>query len=475
MSKEVDGRIRWVGYLAGVLSIASMVGCPEAPLPDGSENPPKDHAEIFKPDGSTYSGTASCLECHAEQGEAVKSSLHWTWKGPANIIGHEGHVHGKADLINNFCIAVASNEARCTECHAGYGWKDGTFDFADATKIDCLVCHDTSGLYAKDPQNAGMPKAGIDLQTVASSVGSPTRRNCGACHFYAGGGDNVKHGDLASTLVSPTRDQDVHMGGLDMSCQACHTTSGHKIAGAYLHSVESEGTVDCTDCHTPEGLHTNPDIDLHLDTIACQTCHIPYIARSLPTIVEWYWKEAGQDLNPAPVDEFGKPYDKKKGRQVWARNVMPTYLWYNRKTHRYMLDSGDTTTVQPVVIARPDGSISDANAKIYPFKAMVGNQPGDAVYKSLLTPHLFGSAAGPNAYWKAFNWELALAEGTAAAGQSYSGQYEWVNTVMYLGVNHEIAPKEQALGCKDCHASISGRMDFKALGYAGNPWVFGER
>ncbi len=459
--------VRLVFVLAGA---ALLAGCPAAQQDHQQDTEAPDHATIFTAD-KPYNGTSSCLECHDEHAQEFMQTYHWNWQGPSNIVGHEDHIHGKTDLINNFCIAIASNEGRCSECHAGYGWKDGTFDFTDATKIDCLVCHDNSGQYGKEQTNAGMPKPTADLQAAARSVGSPTRANCGACHFYAGGGDNVKHGDLASTLVAPTRAQDVHMGG-GFTCQQCHKTADHRIAGAYLHSVETEGHTACTDCHNPAGLHEDEIIDSHLDRIACQTCHIPTFSRSMPTVTEWYWKEAGQNINPIPTDEYGKQtYDKKKGRFVWSKDVVPTYMWYNGKTRRYMLDSNDSTAAQPVTIAAPDGSIADAGAKIYPFKKMVGNQPGDAVNKVLLVPHLFGTAAGPNPYWGKFNWSAALAEGTAAAGQAYSGSYEWVDTVMYLTINHEIAPKEQALTCFDCHISVHRRMDFKALGYSGNPWV----
>jgi hypothetical protein len=48
-------------------------------------------------------------------------------------------------------MSIISNEARCTSCHAGYGWKDATFDFTDMTKIDCLVCHDTTGTLQESP------------------------------------------------------------------------------------------------------------------------------------------------------------------------------------------------------------------------------------------------------------------------------------------------------------------------------------
>lgn len=454
-------------------ALLMAAGCPST-LPIDDETP-MDHSTVFTA-AKAFTGTESCLECHADVGQEFLETAHWKWEGDANIVGHEGHTHGKYDLINNFCIAVPSNEARCTECHSGYGWKDANFDFTDATQVDCLSCHDNSGTYKKDPMNAGQPLAGLDMQTIAQSVGSPTRANCGSCHFYAGGGDNVKHGDLASTLVNPTPEQDVHMGGQNMSCQKCHTSTDHRIAGVYLHSVASEGRIDCIDCHDTQGLHSTSAIDLHLGAVACQTCHIPTFSRAKPTQVEWYWGDAGQDISPIPTDQYGKPtYDKKKGSFVWEQNVRPTYLWYNGKTRRYMLDSNDSTATQPVVLAAPDGDKDDPAAKIFPFKKMIGNQPGDAVNKTLIVPHLFGTIAGPNPYWKTYNWGPALEEGAAAYGQAYSGSYEFVDTVMYLTVNHEVAPKEDALSCSDCHNSATGIMDFQALGYQGNPWIYSGR
>ena len=95
----------------------------------------------------------------------------------------------------------------------------------------------------------------------------------------------------------------------------------------------------------------------------------------------------------------------------------------------------------------------------------------------MLVPHLFGGKGGPNAYWSKFDWDLALQDGAAYTGQTYSGAYEFVDTVMYLTVNHEIAPKEQALGresnCGDCH--ISDTIDWTELGYTDDPIMGGTR
>lgn len=88
----------------------------------------------------------------------------------------------------------------------------------------------------------------------------------------------------------------------------------------------------------------------------------------------------------------------------------------------------------------------------------------------LAVPHLFGTQAGPNPYWAAWDWDLALAEGMAAAGLEFSGNWGFVETSMHLEIHHEIAPKEQARACNDCH---NGGIDFTALGYSGDPQVVG--
>ena len=58
------------------------------------------------------------------------------------------------------------------ELHEASGEKlpDDTFDFDDPNNIDCLVCHDQTGTYAKAKPAAGMPEGSVDLQAVARSI-----------------------------------------------------------------------------------------------------------------------------------------------------------------------------------------------------------------------------------------------------------------------------------------------------------------
>ena len=133
-----------------------------------------------------YEGTESCLMCHQETAENMLGMGHFRWQGKVeNIVGQKGQDFGKNQLLNNFCIAVPTNEPRCTQCHTGYGYADKNYNFNDPANIDCLVCHDQSGTYAKAPKTAGLPEPGVDLNAVARSIalgGNPTIDNCIDCH-----------------------------------------------------------------------------------------------------------------------------------------------------------------------------------------------------------------------------------------------------------------------------------------------------
>lgn len=114
--------------------------------------------------------TKACLECHTEAGRQVTRSIHWTWE---TINLATGQTLGKKHVLNAFCGNLATNEPRCTSCHAGYGWENNAnFDFTDESKIDCLACHDTTGDYVKWPTEAGHP---LYSPRAADSVSSLSR------------------------------------------------------------------------------------------------------------------------------------------------------------------------------------------------------------------------------------------------------------------------------------------------------------
>jgi octaheme c-type cytochrome (tetrathionate reductase family) len=439
-----------------------------------------EHDKIKGPFKTGPDVTKACLECHEKAAHDFMKTVHWTWAEKQEIPGKGTVEFGKKNAINNFCIALPSNEPRCTSCHAGYGWKDATFDFSKKENIDCLVCHDTTGAYQKFPVAAGHPAyeekefppgsgkkwPAVDLEKIAKNVGPTSRASCGACHFFGGGGDHIKHGDLDSSLAKPSRLMDVHMSadGNDMVCSDCHQSENHVIPGQALSvSASASGglTLDCSDCHAGTPHKKSKDLNRHTARIACQTCHIPTYARTLPTLTWWDWSTAGKDT-PPPKDKYGqKTYDKQKGNFVWEKDVKPVYMWFNGTVERHLL----TDKIDPKKLTHlnyPLGKKADPKAKITPFKVMKGKQMYDMGNNTLAVPQLFGG------YWKHWDWNKAITDGMAAAGVPYSGQFGWTETDMYWKVNHMVVPKKRSLQCEDCHAK-GGRMDWKALGYAGDP------
>jgi octaheme c-type cytochrome (tetrathionate reductase family) len=433
--------------------------------------------------------TRACLACHTEAAKQVHKSKHWTWE----FLNPDTHQRlGKKNTINNFCTAIPSNYEFCTACHVGYGWKDQNFDFAAQENVDCLVCHDTTGTYRKLPGLSGHPPyqdmeypphsgkivKAPDLKAVAQGVGKTGRQNCGACHFYGGGGDAVKHGDLDSSLRNPGRYLDVHMAkdGLNFSCGECHKTTGHEVPGsryaptagnekadAHMRGKPDGNPATCQACHTNAPHKQNARLNTHAVKIACQTCHIPEFARAQPTKMMWDWSTAGK------LDKDGKPfklkdpaghdaYDSKKGDFRYESNVIPEYIWFNGRVD-YTLRETKIDPNQTLRINTFHGSPDDGASKIWPIKRFVGKQPYDVGHNQLLVFHTYGK--DDSALWSNFNWDKAIEFGMKEIGAEYSGKYAFVSTEMSWPITHMVAPKSDALRCEQCHAPQGGvgRLD----------------
>ena len=436
---------------------------PWATLPERPSH--VDHTSLIEGPFETGSDvTQRCLECHTEAGEQMLQSVHWTWESKEYEI--EGRTEpvtiGKKNSLNNFCIGIQSNWPGCTSCHAGYGWEDENFDFSRTENIDCLVCHEQTGTYVKS--KSGLPAEGVDLISVAQSVGYPDRDNCGGCHFAGGGGNAVKHGDLDEHLFNPSESIDVHMGGNDFVCTDCHQAENHQISGRAISvSLDTENQIYCTDCHS-EMLHEDDRINTHVQSVACQTCHIPAGAVKDPTKMYWDWSTAGQDLPEDP-----HTYLKIKGSFVYEGDFVPEYYWYSGIKDRYLLGD-EIDPLQPTVMNTPAGDIDDPNAKIWPFKVHRAKQPYDTVNNYLLQP----KTVGEGGFWTDFDWDQALRLGSDVVGLDYSGEYNFTETEMYWPISHMVTPIEEALQCDDCHGEV-GRLDWQALGYPGDPIAWGGR
>ena len=419
-------------------------------------------------DGDGSAVTRACLSCHTKAAAQVMATKHWNWH-PAdkNRQGYGKSTH----LVNNFCIStIGGNQEACSRCHAGYGMTDKNFDYSKADNVDCLVCHDTTGDYEK--VKGGYPNPGVPLADIAQKVGHTSNQTCGACHFFGGGADATKHGDLDDTILKAPRSVDVHLSkqSAGMVCTDCHAASKHEVAGPeYVipanrreqprFAGEAMSRMACSACHSDEP-HASAVLNRHYRKVACQTCHIPAFARGgLASNLQWNWSSAGRLKDGHPYEERNSQgfevYNSIHGEMIWGKNVQPEYVWYNGSMD-FTLLTDVLPAARPVILNPLHGDYNDPSAKIWPFKRHDGDQPYDPIQNKLVAPYTAGGK-GSGAYWGDFDWPVAIKLGMEKAGLPYSGQYGFVKTSMWWPITHMVAPKEQALTCTECHAK-NGRL-----------------
>ena len=471
------------------------IGCHHALVPD--HKPLLNIQDTLAPQDVT----AKCLDCHRQTGQDILKTAHWRWQGrTSEIAGQEHSTHGGLrNTLDNYDISLIANPRMRDRFHIGDIHQAS--DWQDPARIDCLVCHDTTMTYRRQPEAQV-----ADLKMIAEKAGRPSRFNCGSCHFYSGSGAENKHGDLSPALVNSEPDLDFHMGKVNMRCQDCHATSKHQIAGLSFNAPVVEARTRCESCHGRQPHQITGAISRHLDdhvnALACETCHIPQFAKKYPAQLSVDFSTAGQDRTNIhepggkPVQQFGKPvYDKRYGEQTWGQNIVPTYRWFDGFRQSYTI--GDKIDAkQTVILNEPLGNKHNLKARIYPFRIHRAVQPYDVEQKILVAVKF------EDQLWRDYDWKKAITEGMQAVGASFSGQYGFVKTEMYTSIHHEVSPAKQSLGCADCHApeniacirchsnvggldqpdhtkrvypAILHRFDFKALGYEGDPALTGGR
>lgn len=429
-----------------------------------------------------YEGTKTCLACHEEQARQVHGSVHYQWKADApQIVNARGKKLGKINTSNDFCtnpsiswISILKNDAGavigngCSKCHTGLGLKPAEAATPEQLEnIDCLVCHSTS--YRREvvkqadnslrwqPTALGNPGA---MLNIAQNVGRPTNDVCLRCHVGSGGGLNFKRGDLETAHARPTRDFDVHMGA-GMQCIQCHRFKDHKVlgSGTQMGGVDdpTQPQPQCEGCHRGQ-VHARAELNRHTRSVACTTCHVPTFARHDATDVRRDWSRS----------EAVKGEGRFEPAIEFKKNVKPVYAWWNGKGSFSLLDE----PVKPgpngkVSLYTPNGSIRDAEAKIYPFKYHEAKLPIDRA-TNLMLPIAVGIV------FRTGNNEAATKTGAKAFTGREVTDIGWIETERYMGIFHEVVPKKEALGCNACHRG-GDRLDWKALGYPGDPMKTGGR
>lgn len=158
------------------------------------------------------------------------------------------------------------------------------------------------------------------------------------------------------------------------------------------------------------------------------------------------------------MDSTGRiSYQSIKGTAYWASNIQPEYVWFNGQADHMLVT--DSITEFPVQINTLFGDYEDSKAQIWPVKIHRGKQPFDPNFNRILKAKLWDAEPGKGALWVDFNWEAAINEGMKLEGLAWSGEWEFVETEMYLPISHMVAPKDDVLSCNDCHSRNDSRLE----------------
>ncbi|MCK7497408.1 MAG: hypothetical protein MZW92_46415 [Comamonadaceae bacterium] len=314
---------------AGAHPYAPTNGAPAAPKPSESAST-ADHSKFKELQRSFATGpdvTKACLACHTEAAKQVHAHQALDLGVPQSRTRSQRL--GKKNVINNFCIAVPSElpvlHQPATSATAG---RMPNFDFTvrGQRRLPGLPRHHrqlpqaagpgrppaVQATWSSRPHSGKIVKA-VDLTKVAQNVGKTSRDTCGACHFYGGGGDAVKHGDLDSSLTDaeqvPRRAHGQATGSTSpaapatrpsaTTCPAAATPRRpRRQGGAHMRGKADEHATrrPAQACHG-NAPHPLKDAKLndHADKLACQTCHIPQFARGgMATKMCWDWSTAGK-------------------------------------------------------------------------------------------------------------------------------------------------------------------------------------
>ena len=396
----------------------------------------------------------------------------------------------------------------CSRCHINNGTlKPANLADDDAWEaVDCLLCHaDTYQLNGSELHNYGarLPVRDTttatgfhlpylkdaDLSVTSQSItANPSTGSCQNCHVWSGGGYTNKRGyDYDGTYGSNTIN-DVHADSL--SCVDCHITKDHKISMGHVRPAawvneldgdEDNTKITCAFCHTAEGQTFFSDMTIpvpdhgmwndsevrskHMDNISCQTCHT---TENAGLDLKWF------DKIKRIIDGSGNFVQWKPVGHKLSGSATLSYKWFNGTVYDNVSPRGESGNgqIHPFRIMESYVPVDDATGIMLPVKLGVlfsadstisnmGVAEGDSaalIEKMIRTGVKLAASANPAVYG-------SLVDNDGNYTSSYS--YHW--DTMNFSVDHGTNVASEALGCTDCHAEGGGRLDWVALGYAGDP------
>jgi DmsE family decaheme c-type cytochrome len=265
----------------GLLALALMVSAGSAISSGSAPGPQTAAAKAAAPVPAApqagYAGTDTCLVCHADKEESIKSTPHGQASNPRSPAATHGcescHGPGQAHVdddakghIRKFGeIKPAEMNETCLACHNRgdhAGWEGSMHD---RRELSCGTCHSVHSPKSPTRQLVKATQKEIFVtchrlqvaKTERAVAHMPVREgkmSCSSCHNPHGSISNVKALKVGSSVSE--------------SCMTCHA----EMRGPMLweHAPVKE---NCTTCHDPHGSSNDRMLAVRMPMI-CQRCHI---------------------------------------------------------------------------------------------------------------------------------------------------------------------------------------------------------
>ena len=355
-----------------------------------------------------------CLICHSEAYRAVPEGDVFAAIAPSAGAGAGS--------------PTAVGSARAARDNGDFnhdGAPDLVIDMNGDGVMDAPLMYDSDGNGTPDTPWATVAQ---DRSLAAlSSIGHTTEHTCLRCH------DHARTGYKRGTLFA--EGHDVHatvstrnFEGTENQCTVCHTPDEHKFVrghmvggdmGAADYPPPAAGVapdphdptdIACVMCHDPASLPGVLHAELHLGSIACETCHIPYGSGITYSLfghggqVSFSRNAAGKDTKLVVADMYVAGNMADLDMDFEAYKVRPILTWFN----------GGTSFLAQTLSAK-----GSPNAMIVPFKPMANGMVFDARYFDGVTTQ---NAAGAD--YNAHSMYRFFANGTNAEAFSALGMID---------------------------------------------------
>jgi hypothetical protein len=300
---------RRLGQIGSALAVLGLVGL----LFGGCSEEKKTEPVLEK----SYVGSATCISCHEDEGNAVKASGH------AHKLNRVEEGEKPEDHLLTLPESPPEGYSWSDIAYVlgGFGWKvrfivgeQGHYRVLTGDAVQWNIPTQEWVAYDPDIQNKPYNYGCFKCHTTGPNEGDPADESddtwaeenimCEACH-----GPGSQHAmDAAANRDNP----DLTLISVDAraeACGQCHNRGGLDVPppakGGWIrhHEQYNElqmgphgGVLDCTDCHNPhvgvrkgqfggivkecQDCHSDHATVVHPEELECEACHMPYASKS---------------------------------------------------------------------------------------------------------------------------------------------------------------------------------------------------